>query len=107
MSLEKLLDRDDIPKEGESCRIEYNHPYTEIGYVLGVFHINDKFYVLADECKKCGTSLAEGTMAGLFAKCAREEHMWNVKTGLYKFDRAMGLCTYRYQLQDDGLYIEI
>ncbi len=107
MSLEKLLDLDDIPKDGASKCIQYRHPYTEIDYVLGVFHIKDKYYVVADECKKCGCSLANGTLTGLIAKCAREEHPWNIKTGLFKFDRAMGLATYRSKLQDDGLYIEI
>ena len=107
MSLEKLLDLDDIPKAGEACRIDYCHPYTEIAYILGVFHINDKYYVIADECKKCGASLAQGTLVGLFAKCTREDHMWNIKTGLFKFERSQGLATYRNQLQDDGLYIEI
>ncbi len=107
MSLEKLLDLDDIPKDGASKCIQYRHPYTEIDYVLGVFHIKDKFYVMADECKKCGASLAQGKLVGLFAKCTREDHMWNIKTGLFKFDRAIGLATYRNQLQDDGLYIEI
>ncbi len=107
MSLEKLLDLDDIPKDGASKCIQYRHPYTEIDYVLGVFHIKDKYYVVADECKKCGQSLAYGTLTGLIAKCARGEHPWNIKTGLFKFDRAMGLATYRSKLQDDGLYIEI
>ena len=108
MSLEKLLNIDDIPKDGESRRIEYDHPYTELPYILGVFHIKDRYYVVTDNCKKCGCSLAEGKITGLIAKCAREEHPWNVKTGLYKFDRTMmGLNTYRSHLQDDGLYIEI
>ena len=107
MSLEKLLHLDDLPPEGKPRRIEYSHPYTEIAYVLGVFHTNDRYYVVADECKKCGASLATGTLTGLFAKCTREEHAWNIKTGLYKFDRALGLNTYRTHLKDDGLYIEI
>ncbi len=107
MSLEKLLDLNDIPKDGESLRIEYDHPYTEISYILGVFHIKDKYYVVADDCKKCGCSLAKGTLDGLIAKCTLEEHPWNVKTGLFKFDRSMGLNTYRSYLKDDGLYIEI
>ena len=107
MSLEKFLDLDDLPENGASKCVQYRHPYTEIDYVLGVFHTQGKFFVVADECKKCGHSLADGTLTGLIAKCAREEHPWNVKTGLFKFDRAMGLATYRSYLQDDGLYIEI
>ena len=107
MSLEKLSDLDDLPPEGQARRIEYHHPYTEIAYTLGLFHTNDRYYVVADECKKCGCSLAKGTLTGLIAKCTLEDHLWNVKTGLYKFDRALGLNTYRAHLKDDGLYIEI
>jgi hypothetical protein len=43
----------------------------------------------------------------MFALCAREDHAWNIKTGLFKFDRTQSIPTYRVTIKDEGLYIEI
>ena len=107
MSVEKLLDLDDAPKEGECRLIHFDHPYTEIAYDLCVFNAKGRYFVMTDGCKKCGASLAKGKLDGLYTKCTMEGHPWNVKTGLFKFDRAQGLATYRVHLKDDGIYIEI
>jgi len=74
---------------------------------LGVYFVKDRYFVITDTCKKCNSSLTQGKVNGKFALCAREGHAWQIKTGLYKFDRTQCIPTYRVTLKDEGLYIEI
>ncbi len=107
MSEVRLLDLADAPEEGRGKRIELDHPFTEIQYALGVYFVKGRYLVITDQCKKCESSLAEGKLNGMYALCAREQHAWHIKTGLFKFDRTQSIPTYRVTVKDEGLYIEI
>jgi nitrite reductase/ring-hydroxylating ferredoxin subunit len=107
MSEIRLLDLAEAPEEGQGKRVEFNHPYTEIPYALGVYFAKGRYLAITDQCKKCESSLAQGKVNGMYALCAREQHAWHIKTGLFKFDRTQSIPTYRVTVKDEGLYIEI
>lgn len=107
MSEVRLLDLSDAPVEGQGKQVKFAHPYTEIPYALGVFFAKDRYMAITDQCRKCGASLGNGKVNGMFVQCVREDHPWNFKTGLFKFDRTLSLPTYRVTVKDEGLYIEI
>jgi len=107
MSQVKLTDLEGAPKEGEIKVVEFDHPWTEINYRLALFFAKGRYLALRDECYNCGSSFETGELKAMYVFCAREQHAWNIKTGLYKFDRRLSIPTYRVAIQDDGLYIEI
>ncbi|NIQ01069.1 MAG: hypothetical protein GWM98_12140 [Nitrospinaceae bacterium] len=103
----KLLDLTDAPVEGRGKKVEFTHPLTEIDYALAVYFAKGRYFAITDACKECQSSLAQGRLEGLYAYCCREQHPWNIKTGLYKFDRRRSLPIYRITVKDGGMYIEI
>jgi nitrite reductase/ring-hydroxylating ferredoxin subunit len=107
MSEVRILDLADAPEEGLGKGVEFEHPYTEFPYALGIYFAKGRHFVITDKCKKCESSLTQGKVNGMFALCAREQHPWNIKTGLYKFDRSQSIPTYHVTVKDEGLYIEI
>ena len=107
MSEVRILDLADAPEEGQGKQVKFEHPYTELPYALGVYFAKGRYMAITDVCKKCESSLAQGKVSGMFAFCVREEHPWNFKTGLFKFDRTLSIPTYRVTVKDEGLYIEI
>ncbi|MDH5762320.1 MAG: hypothetical protein OEZ51_05010 [Nitrospinota bacterium] len=107
MSEVRILDLADAPVEGEAKRVEFDHPFTEIRYALGVFFAKERYWAITDQCKKCESSLGKGKVNGMYVQCSREQHAWHIKTGLYKFDRSMSTPIYRVTVKDEGLYIEI
>ena len=107
MSEVPILDLADAPQEGQGKRVEFEHPYTEIPYALGVFFAKDRYWAITDQCKRCDSSLAKGTVNGMYALCTREQHAWHIKTGLFKFDRSQATPIYRITVKDEGMYIEI
>ncbi len=107
MSEVRILDLADAPEEGKGKRVEFQHPFTEFPYALGVFFAKDRYLVITDTCKKCNSSLAQGKVNGMYALCAREDHAWHIKTGLFKFDRTQSTPIYRITVKDEGMYIEI
>ena len=107
MSEVKISELDEAPAEGQARGLAFNHPFTEIGYKLALFFVNDRYYVVTNECKMCGGGLDQGVLQGMYVRCVREGHPWHIKTGLCKFDRTQALPTYRVMVRDDGLYIEI
>jgi nitrite reductase/ring-hydroxylating ferredoxin subunit len=107
MSEVRILDLADAPEEGQSKQVEFEHPVTDKIYTLGLYFAKGRYLAIIDLCKKCDSSLAEGKLNGMFAYCAREDHPWHIKTGLFKFDRTQSIPTYRVTVKDEGLYIEI
>ena len=107
MSEVKIMDLSEAPGENQGRLVEFDHPLTTFPYVLGVFHIKDRYFAITDACRSCGSTLAGGALNGMFASCVMEEHPWNVKTGICKYDRSLATPTYRVQVKEDGLYIEI
>ena len=107
MSEIRLLNLAEAPEEGQGKRVVFDHPYTEIPYALGVYFAKGRYFVITDTCKKCNSSLAQGKVNGMYVLCAREQHAWQIKTGLFKFDRTQSIPTYRVTVKDEGLYIEI
>jgi nitrite reductase/ring-hydroxylating ferredoxin subunit len=103
----RILDLADAPVEGESKQVQFEHPVTDKIYTLGVYFAKGRYLAIIDLCKKCESSLAEGKLNDMYALCAREQHAWHIKTGLYKFDRTQSIPTYRVTVKDEGLYIEI
>lgn len=108
MSQVKISEIKDAPEEGSGREINLTHPYTEIRYVLAIFCIDNKYHVLADECRVCGGSLGRvPDVRGIFAACGKEECLWNIKRGNCKFDRTLVANTYKVTVMEDGLYIQI
>lgn len=107
MSEVRILEETDAPTEGESRQVIFDHPFTSYPYALGIYFAKGRYLAITDTCKKCNSSLAEGKLEGMYAFCAMEGHPWNIKTGLFKFDRTQGVPTYRVIVKDGGLYIEI
>ena len=107
MSDVRILDLADAPGEERGKRVDFAHPYTEIPYALGIFFAKDRYWAITDQCKKCGSSLGQGTVNGMYVLCALEQHPWHIKTGLFKFDRTQSTPIYRITVKDEGLYIEI
>jgi nitrite reductase/ring-hydroxylating ferredoxin subunit len=107
MSEVRILDLAAAPVEGEYKQVKFEHPVTEMIYTLGVYFAKGRHLAIIDLCKKCNSSLAEGKLDGMYALCAREQHAWHIKTGLFKFDRTQSIPTYRVTIKDEGLYIEI
>lgn len=107
MSEVKLIELKDCPAEGEIKFVELIHPLTEYPYPLSIFFAKDRYFVLTDTCKECGASLAVGTLNGMFVTCSGEEHPWNFKTGLLKYNRTISMPVYRVQIKDEAIYIEI
>ncbi len=108
MSKVKISEIEDAPAEGLGKQINFSHPYTEMPYCLALFHVEEKYYALVDECRVCGGSLGRvSNLKGMFATCDKEECQVNIKRGSCKFDRSLVTPTYKVAVQEDGLYIEI
>jgi nitrite reductase/ring-hydroxylating ferredoxin subunit len=107
MSEVRILDLADAPVEGVSKQVQFEHPVTDKIYTLGLYFAKGRYLAIIDLCKKCESSLAQGKLNGMYAFCAREQHAWHIKTGLFKFDRTQSIPTYRVTVKDEGLYIEI
>ena len=108
MSKVKISELKDAPSEGSGKQINLIHPFTETKYVLAMFCVGEKYYVLTDECRMCGGSLSRTPdIRGMFAACSNEECLWNIRRGSCKFDRSSVTTTYRVSVMEDGLYIEI
>ncbi len=107
MSRLKLSEISDVPPEGKGKQIHFEHEFTEIKYVLGLFQVEGKFYCITDQCRCCEGSLGKGVLKGLFAYCNKEECGWNIKKGFCKFNRSDTTPTYKVVVEEDGLYIEI
>jgi len=97
----------EAPGENQAKRFELVHPLTDYLYPLAVYFIDGRYFVISDVCKECGGSLVGGQINGLIATCSNEEHPWNVKTGLLKYNRTRSMPVYRVHVRDDGIYIEI
>jgi nitrite reductase/ring-hydroxylating ferredoxin subunit len=107
MSEVKVLEMSEAPEENSGMVVEFVHPYTSFPYTLGVFHVKDRYFAITDDCKACGNSLGKGKLNGMYVSCIMEEHPWNVKTGICKFNRTLVTPTYRVSVKEDGLYSEI
>ncbi|MBI4388647.1 MAG: hypothetical protein HY580_00575 [Nitrospinae bacterium] len=107
MSIIKISELADAPGEGQGRKIHFEHPFTYYRYDIALFKAGDKYYAITDACKHCGGSLGRGRLEGLLAYCSAEDHPWNIKTGVYKFDRTRVLPTYNVSAEPDGLYINI
>lgn len=107
MSQVKILEMPEAPQENEGKIVSFDHPYTSVPYTLGIFHVKGRYFVITDECKICGNSLGKGRLNGLIVSCLMEDHTWNVKSGICRFNRSMSTPTYRVTVKEDGIYIEI
>ncbi|CAI2717436.1 Rieske (2Fe-2S) protein [Nitrospina watsonii] len=103
----KISGLDEAPADNEVRVVQFEHPVTDIPYTLALYHVGERYYLITDACKLCGSSVGHGDWNGMFARCVTEGHPWNIKTGLCKFDRTQSLPIYRVHVRDDGLYIEI
>ena len=107
MSRLKISDICDAPPEGTGKQIQFEHDYTKIPYVLGLFQAEGKFYCITDQCRCCEGSLGKGVLKGMFAFCNKDECGWNVRKGYCKFNRSDTTPTYKVAVEEDGLYIDI
>jgi len=107
MSRLKISEISDAPPEGTGRQIKFEHLYTEIPYVLGLFQFEGKFYCITDQCRCCDGSLGKGTLKGMFVFCSKDECGWNVRKGYCKFNRSDTTPTYKVAIEEDGLFIDI
>jgi nitrite reductase/ring-hydroxylating ferredoxin subunit len=107
MSRCKISEINDAPSEGTGRQIHFEHDYTKIPYVLGLFQVEGKFYCITDQCRCCEGSLGKGVLKGMFAFCNKDECGWNVRKGHCKFNRSDTTPTYKVTAEEDGLYIDI
>ncbi|OGW15518.1 MAG: hypothetical protein A3K09_06995 [Nitrospinae bacterium RIFCSPLOWO2_12_FULL_47_7] len=107
MSIVKISELADAPAEGMGKGFCLEHPFTCIKYDLALFKIKEKYYVIADRCHLCNSGLAQGQLNGLVVACMKGDHLWNIKTGVCKFNRVNSLPTYSVSVETDGLYINI
>ena len=107
MSEVKILDISEAPPENEGKIVSFDHPFTTFPYTVSIFHVKGRYFAITDHCKSCGNSLGKGKLNGLYVSCVMEEHPWNVKTGICKFNRSLVTPTYRVMVKEDGIYIEI
>ena len=107
MSQVKIVEIADVPEEGTGKIITFDHPYTEMDYILGLFKVEGRYYAIKGVCVICEGSLGAGILNGLFVTCTRRECIWNIRKGYCKFDRTTVMPTYKVKEQEDGLYIEI
>ena len=107
MSNVKILELDEIPKEGTGKQINLEHPYTEWKYVLAFFNVEGKFYCISDKCKSCEGSLSKGVLKGMFAFCSREECGWNIRKGYCKWNHSDTTPVYKVFTHDDGFYLSL
>ena len=66
MSEVKVLEMSEAPEENSGKVVEFVHPYTSFPYVLGVFHVKDRYFAITDDCKACGNSLGKGKLNGMY-----------------------------------------
>ncbi len=107
MSEVKILEMSEAPPENDGKPVTFTHPYTNFPYSLGIFYVKGRYFAITDECRSCGSSLGKGKLNGMYVSCIMEEHPWNVKSGICKFNRTLVTPTYRVTVKEDGLYIEI
>ena len=107
MSQVKIVEIAEAPEEGTGKQIVFDHPYTEMEYILGLFKVEGKYYAIKGVCVICEGSLGAGELNGLIVTCSRRECLWNIRKGYCKFDRSTVMPTYKVAEKEDGLYIEI
>ena len=104
----RILDLAEAPEEGQGKQVKFEHPLTDIDlYLRGIFRQRPLFGNHRHLQKMRIPVLLKGKLDGMYALCAREDHPWHIKTGLFKFDRTQSIPTYRVTVKDEGLYIEI
>ncbi len=107
MSSVKISELADAPAEGKGKRVDLEHPLTFYKYNLALFNAKGRYYVITDICKLCNGSLVRKELNGLYAACSKEDHLSNIKTGIYKFDRTLSVPIYSSSVEPDGIYINI
>lgn len=53
------------------------------GTMVGVFHIDGRFFALANECPHAGASLAHGIIEGQAVRCRIHHWRFSIPTGKY------------------------
>lgn len=67
---------DDIPPGGARL-------FVVEGTMVGVFHVDGKFYALHNECPHAGASLAHGLVEGETVRCRIHHWRFCIKDGTY------------------------
>lgn len=73
---------------------------------LAVFRWQGQFYALDNECPHQGGPLGMGRVEDGCAVCPLHEWKFDLRTGRMPL-LPIGVRTYRIELRDDGLYVEV
>ncbi|MFT5522581.1 MAG: 3-phenylpropionate/trans-cinnamate dioxygenase ferredoxin subunit [Pirellulaceae bacterium] len=75
--------------------------------MIGVYHVNGKFYALANECPHAGASLAHGIIEGDTVSCRIHHWRFSICSGMYldeETDR-YDLGTFEIRVEGDDVSV--
>lgn len=97
----RVCSKDDIPR-GKGKEFNVN------GKRIAIFNLKDGYYAIEALCRHQGGPLTEGKVIGDIVECPW--HLWhyNIKNGrLMDFLKDVSLDTYKVEVREDGIYVEI
>lgn len=99
--LVKVADKDEIPR-GKGKEFNVN------GLRIAIFNVDGKYYATEALCKHQDGPLAEGRLIGEVVECPWHFWHYNVRTGeLLDFLKGIRLDTYKVEVKNDGIYIDV
>ena len=99
--LVRVAQKDEIP-------VGKGREYDIDGKKVAIFNVNGKYYATEALCRHQDGPLAEGKLIGEIVECPWHFWHYNVRTGeLLDFLKDVKLDTYKVEVRDDGIYIDM
>jgi nitrite reductase (NADH) small subunit len=99
--LVRVARKDDVP-------IDKGKEYALNGKKIAIFNVNGNYYATEALCRHQDGPLAEGKLTGEIVECPWHFWHYNVRTGeLLDFLKDVRLDTYKVEVRDDDIYIDI
>lgn len=97
----KVAERHDIPS-GKGKQFSVN------GVDIAVFNLDGKYYAIEAYCRHQDAPLVEGYLHGDVIECYVHKWHYNIRDGrLLDHIKGVRLNTYRVEVRDDGIYVEV
>ncbi len=77
--------------------------------MIGVYHIDGRFYALANECPHAGASMAHGIIDGDTVSCRIHHWKFSIASGVY-LDEAKEACnlpTYEVKIAGNDILVKV
>jgi len=101
MTLTRIADVKEI-SNGRGKEVNIN------GNRIALFRANDSFYTIEALCRHQDGSLAPGRIDGEVVECPLHSWHYNIRTGeLLDFLQDVKLNTYKVEVKDEGIYIDV